>query len=384
MGTIQGGSFISSYKGDQIDLLLAAVAQANPPPSGTDWVAFIDDCRGAQYRATDMAMLADTSADIAKDAREAAINAADNATAAAQRAEAAAASAAAAFDLPLAKGTGGNSLVEGDIENNVASGNYAHAEGINTTANTGAAHAEGYKTTASGGYSHAEGYSTTASDGGAHAEGYSTTARGSFSHAEGLYTAATHKSQHVFGEWNIEDPSTAAASKRGRYVEIVGNGDSNYARRNARTLDWYGNEVLAGKLTVGIAPTDDMDVATKKYVDDHASGGGGSSEVAWLPSVSESGDISWTRSATTTAPEPRNIKGPQGETGAQGPQGERGPQGLQGETGPQGVAGVTFTPSVSEAGVLSWANNGSRQNPASVDLVAAVLAALPTWTGGSY
>lgn len=49
-----------------------------------------------------------------------------------------------------------------------------------------------------------------------------------------------------------------------------------------------------------------------------------------------------------------------------------------------GTDGVTFTPSVSNAGVISWTNDGGRQNPQSLDVVAAVLAALPTWTGGSY
>lgn len=48
MGTINGNQFRSSYRGDQIDALLAAMAQANPMPSGTDWVAFIDDCREYQ------------------------------------------------------------------------------------------------------------------------------------------------------------------------------------------------------------------------------------------------------------------------------------------------------------------------------------------------
>ena len=47
----------------------------------------------------------------------------------------------------------------------------------------------------------------------------------------------------------------------------MGNGTSDNARSNARTLDWNGNEVLAGKLTVGAAPSGDMDVTTKGYVD---------------------------------------------------------------------------------------------------------------------
>lgn len=41
-------------------------------------------------------------------------------------------------------------------------------------------------------------------------------------------------------------------------------------RSNAYTLDWDGNGVYAGKLTVGTAPTNNMDVATKQYVDNLA------------------------------------------------------------------------------------------------------------------
>lgn len=36
---------------------------------------------------------------------------------------------------------------------------------------------------------------------------------------------------------------------RGTYVEIVGNGKNPSTRSNARTLDWNGNEWLAGGLT---------------------------------------------------------------------------------------------------------------------------------------
>jgi hypothetical protein len=64
-----------------------------------------------------------------------------------------------------------------------------------------------------------------------------------------------------------------------------------------------------------------------------------------------------------------------GSTGATGP---------AGANGTNGTNGATFTPSVSSAGVLSWTNDGGKTNPPSVDLVAAVLAALPTWTGGAY
>ena len=162
-----------------------------------------------------------------------------------------------------------------------ASGQYSHAEGNGTTASNGASHAEGYYTTASGQYSHAEGNSTTASNEASHAEGYHTTASGEFSHAEGYYatasgsyshtegwqTRAQRRSQHVFGEFNVLDTTGANGTVKGSYIEIVGNGANTSARSNARTLDWNGNEVLAGKLTVGTAPTNNMDVTTKQYVD---------------------------------------------------------------------------------------------------------------------
>lgn len=117
-----------------------------------------------------------------------------------------------------------------------------------------------------------------------HAEGYRSEAYGAFSHTEGNQTIARHSSQHVFGEYNIEDNSTSSSGERGNYIEIVGNGTDS-SRSNARTLDWSGNEVLAGKLTVGAAPTANMDVATKKYVDDAVAGGSAGSAVTYTLSM---------------------------------------------------------------------------------------------------
>lgn len=154
----------------------------------------------------------------------------------------------------------------------IASGNYSHAEGVGSSSTGVGAHCEGEHATASGTISHAEGASTTASGTASHAEGGSTTASGMASHAEGIATVANHKTQHVFGDYNVPDPSSAASSARGTYVEIVGNGTADNARSNARTLDWDGNEILAGKLTVGAGPANDMDAATKKYVDDAVDG----------------------------------------------------------------------------------------------------------------
>lgn len=127
----------------------------------------------------------------------------------------------------------------------VASGNSSHAEGHRAEAIGESSHAEGNSTTATGNYSHAEGNGTSA-EYAAHAEGTDTTASGLSSHTEGYGTVSTHIAQHVVGQYNAIDPSENAYNERGTYIEIVGNGTADNARSNARTLDWQGNETLAG------------------------------------------------------------------------------------------------------------------------------------------
>ena len=141
-----------------------------------------------------------------------------------------------------------------------ASGADAHAEGSNTEASMNHAHAEGSGTKASNLCAHAEGHSTVASGYYSHAENDSTEASGMAAHADGYYTKANHRSQHVFGEFNTADASEAAATQRGNYVEIVGNGTGGAARSNARTLDWNGNEKLAGSLTLGMGTDDETTI----------------------------------------------------------------------------------------------------------------------------
>lgn len=138
-----------------------------------------------------------------------------------------------------------NSISMGRIENSVV-GNSSVALGYNLTS--------------SGTYSYAEGYSTLSNGIASHTEGYCTKAEGMGSHAEGMYTFAASDYQHVEGRYNIKDGT-------GKYVHIVGNGDGESKKSNAYTLDWSGNGVFAGKVTVGKAPTSNMDVATKQYVD---------------------------------------------------------------------------------------------------------------------
>lgn len=73
-------------------------------------------------------------------------------------------------------------------------------------------------------------------------------AKGAYSVALGRANKASGNSQTAIGKFCVEDTQNT-------YAEIVGNGTSDNARSNARTLDWNGNEWIAGALSVGDAAT---------------------------------------------------------------------------------------------------------------------------------
>lgn len=151
-------------------------------------------------------------------------------------------------DMIGKNGKGENAEIFNDYKNNVANGDYAHAEGSGTEA-VSYAHAEGYRTEALSQYSHTEGYYTSAQQYASHAEGEWAYANGRVSHAEGSNTVAGSSYQHVQGKYNIEDYNS-------KYAHIVGNG-SYSARKNAHTLDWNGLGWFAGGLKVGGTSQDD-------------------------------------------------------------------------------------------------------------------------------
>ena len=130
-----------------------------------------------------------------------------------------------------------------DYTYNVASANYAHAEGSGARASGGCSHAEGEATNASGYASHAEGQGTRATGGYSHTEGNNTAASGNASHAEGFGTKASSTSQHVQGKYNVEDTD-------GIYAHIVGWGSNDLNRKNIHTIDTSGNAMFTGKITV--------------------------------------------------------------------------------------------------------------------------------------
>ena len=151
--------------------------------------------------------------------------------------------------MPMHAGTGSGAVLQSDrcsaegelsfaANRGSANGQYAFAAndgtagGLASTA-FGSGNAPGTNALAIGMDTEAKG---TAS----FAEGYGNTASGLYSHAAGAGTVAAGTGQFVFGKYNVEDADSV-------YAEMVGNGNSQ-ARSNARTLDWNGNEVLAGQL----------------------------------------------------------------------------------------------------------------------------------------
>lgn len=71
---------------------------------------------------------------------------------------------------------------------------------------------------------------------------------------------------------------------------------------------------------------------------------------------------------------PQGIQGPKGDPGkdgakgADGLPGKDGADGAPGKDGANGRDGVTFTPSMSDDGDLSWTNDGGKENPQTVNL----------------
>lgn len=174
------------------------------------------------------------------------------------------------YTIDAPDGVRHNSVIQNDVDNNTATGGYAHAEGYDTEASGDASHAEGQNTTASGQASHAEGYYTVASgDYNAHAEGSNTTASGRNSHAEGFYTTASGESAHAEGSRiTYDDGQTyhySEASALGSHVEgggCVASGKWSHAEGECTIAQGNAQKAI-GKWNVaqGSNPSIDTDYA---------------------------------------------------------------------------------------------------------------------------
>lgn len=85
----------------------------------------------------------------------------------------------------------------------------------------------------------------------------------------------------------------------------------------------------------------------------------GKDGTTFTPSVSASGDLSWTNDGGKDNPATVNLKGPKGDTGPQGPQGEQGEQGPQGPAGPVNVPATTAILKGNGSGGIVAATRGS-------------------------
>lgn len=163
---------------------------------------------------------------------------------------------------------------------NIASGIYAHAEGINTSVTTAAyaghaegeyttagsssgvssdsraSHAEGYYTKTTGRYSHAEGSGSLASGAASHSEGAYTTGSGDFSHAQGLRTQASGTYSFSSGIWTIASGSGQAAfgeyNLRGNDFSlfVVGNGTGDLDANRSDVLRINRGTPTSGRVEV--------------------------------------------------------------------------------------------------------------------------------------
>lgn len=153
--------------------------------------------------------------------------------------------------MPLVEGYGQQSQRQ-NLSDSEAKGtgsfaaNCGKSNGLYTfAANLGSAVGEyaaafGLNTSAAGRCSAAFGYLTEAFANNTFAAGDNCKAEGQNAFATGHNTLAHGTDQFTFGRFNVPD-------EMGTYVEIVGTGQGGN-RANGRTLDWSGNEWLAGTL----------------------------------------------------------------------------------------------------------------------------------------
>lgn len=147
-------------------------------------------------------------------------------------------------------------VIEGDLANNTAEGQYSHAEGSKTAAYNKGSHAEGQSTSASGSYAHAEGYDTHAAMNHAHAEGSGTAVFAPYAHAEGKDSsiALTAQYSHAQGQNHVVRGKGSHAEGRNNTTGA----DANYSHVEG----WQCTTSAAYSHASGIGSTTTMQAQT--------------------------------------------------------------------------------------------------------------------------
>lgn len=91
----------------------------------------------------------------------------------------------------------------------------------------------------------------------------------------------------------------------------------------------------------------------------------GTDGFCWRPKVESNGDLTWTNDNSTTMPEKINIKGPQGIQGIQGAKGNTGATGAKGD---KGDIGICWRPAIDSNGNVSWTSSTVTTAPQTVNV----------------
>ena len=156
---------------------------------------------------------------------------------------------------------------------NLASGNYSHAEGWSSEAKGLASHCEGYAGHALKDYSHVEGYEAYSMGIATHSEGYQPRAEGDYSHAENKHCSAVGIASHAGGS-----ESTARGDNSFTHGDTVRTTNNNevafgaFNTSNADTLFSVGNGIStedrsnAFEITKTTGKLFDKEIATKEDI----------------------------------------------------------------------------------------------------------------------
>lgn len=160
---------------------------------------------------------------------------------------------------------------------------------------------------------------------------------------------------------SAEDSAIRAEEAAKRAEESAGGGDSIDDSQASLDHPWSGKKVsdeLAKKLDSNQGVENANKILVVNDLGDvvPSETDVGKQGVTFTPTVSPDGVISWSNDGGLPNPESVSIRGPQGG------QGEKGDPGEKGNTGPY------FTPNVSQDGTISWKNNGGLSNPESVSI----------------
>lgn len=145
---------------------------------------------------------------------------------------------------------------------------------------------------------------------------------------------------------NLLNPGSDSVTLGKTYLTLT---DAGTNAGSVKAIKAVQSAVSSVKSSVAGVSSQVQSLDTRVETLENGGGASGENGATFTPSVSESGDLSWTNDKGLANPETVNIKGPKGDTGATGPQGPQGetgatgPQGPQGETGPAGADGAPAT-----------------------------------------